>query len=160
MWNVCELASKIPQNSIFQEKPQPGMLLPGHPCVVTQNCWKFQSHDMDWIFPPIFCAIYNTLSTIHRSINRSELPHTPLSAIVSIFLTPPPFVINSPRSLTWRLQWPYDSNSQNNENHEHILWIVSYLFYSTAASKFLMILHFPPGALLISDQIDLNSIIN
>ena len=30
-WNMCELASKLPQNLIFQEKPQPGMLLPDHP---------------------------------------------------------------------------------------------------------------------------------
>ena len=30
MWNMYEWAAKLPQNSIFQEKPQPGMLLPGH----------------------------------------------------------------------------------------------------------------------------------
>ena len=28
---MCELTSKLLQNSIFKEKPQPGMLLHGHP---------------------------------------------------------------------------------------------------------------------------------
>ena len=34
VWTMCEWASKLPKNSIFNEKPQPGMLLTGHPCGV------------------------------------------------------------------------------------------------------------------------------
>ena len=30
MWNICELASTLSKHSIFQEEPQPRMLLPGH----------------------------------------------------------------------------------------------------------------------------------
>ena len=42
MSNMCEWDTKVTKSSIFQEKPQPGMLLPGHPCRVNlyeKNFW-------------------------------------------------------------------------------------------------------------------------
>ena len=43
IWNMCEWASKVPKNSIFQEKPQPGILLPNH-----QGGVNGYEHNFDW----------------------------------------------------------------------------------------------------------------
>ena len=84
MWNMCECASKLPQNSILQNKSQPKMLLPGHPGEVhwyKQHFWtnadffdlgqqadlytkshrsaeNVKNYDMDVRYPADLCHIY------------------------------------------------------------------------------------------------------
>ena len=49
---MCEWASKLPKNLIFNEKPHPGMLLTGHPCGVNWHA------DMEFVTDARILFVY------------------------------------------------------------------------------------------------------